>query len=421
MSIIDRIKNICLTPKTEWPVIDQEPSTPGGLLTGYAVPLAAVSAVAGFIAGSVIGTNTILGGYVRLSVTAGLGLAIWTVISAILGAVICAVVINALAPTFGGQKDSGRAFKVAVYSFTPAWALGVLQIVPGLGVLASLVGGLYAIYLLYLGLPVLMKSPADKAVGYTAVTVICVIVATMVLGAVGAVVGLGTAATTGLLSSSSTGSGTSAGNDVQFAKDSPLGKLLELGKAMEQSTKKMEAAGKTGDPNAQVNAAMETLGTLFGGGKRVDPLNIDQMKAFLPQTFAGLALQGAPTVEKTGFGGLMISRAEARYGDGASKDVTLEIVDSGGVSGLMGLASWVGVQGSREDANGSERTERVNGRIVHEKRSKNGGDEFGIVLGDRFMVSAKSGEMSADQLKAAVNALDLRRIEGMKDAGVQKP
>jgi hypothetical protein len=416
MALIDRIKNICLTPKTEWPVIAEEPATPGGLLSGYALPLAAVAALAGFISGSIIGVNTIFGGYVRIPVTWGLVSAIWAVVAAVVGAIICAVVVNALAPTFGGQQDSGRAFKVAVYSFTPAWVLGVLQIVPGLGTLGSLVGGLYAIYLLYLGLPVLMRAPIEKSVAYTAVTVISVIVVSVVLAAVGAVAGFGTAAATGALSSSSS----SGGGEVQFDKNSPLGKLQELGKAMEQSGKKMEEAQKSGDSNAQANAAMEALGTLLGGGKRVDPLNIDQMKTFLPETFAGLALQGSPEVEKTGFGGLMVSRAEARYGDG-SKDVTLEITDSGGASGLMGLASWAGVQGSRENQDGSERTEKVNGRIVHEKRSKGGDDEFGVVLGDRFIVSAKSGEMDVDQLKAAVNALDLRRIEGMKDAGVQKP
>ena len=420
MSMIDRVKNICLTPNTEWRAIEQEPSTPGGLLTGYALPLAAVGAVAGFIGGSIVGVNTILGGYYRTPVTWGLVAAVWIVISALAGAAICAVVVNALAPTFGGQQDSGRAFKVAVYSFTPAWVLGVLQVVPGLGILASLVGGLYAIYLLYLGLPVLMKSPAEKAMGYTAVTVICVIIVSVVLGAVGAVAGFGAAATTGMFDTSP-GSGAASDAGVQFDKNSPLGKLQEFGKAMEESGKKMDAAQKSGDANAQMNAAMESLGTLLGGGKRVDPLNIDQMKTFVPQTFAGLALQGSPTVEKTGFGGLMVSRAEARYGDAADKSVTLEIVDSGGASGLMGLASWVGVQGAREDANGSERTEKVGGRIVHEKRSKNGGDEFGIVLGERFMISAKSANMDADQLKAAVNGLDLRRIESMKDTGVQKP
>ena len=75
---------------------------------------------------------------------------------------------------------------------------------------------------------------------------------------------------------------------MQFDKDSPMGKLQELGNKLEESNKKMEAAQKSGDQNAQVAAAFEGLGTLLGGGKRVDPVAIDQLKPFVPESFAGL-------------------------------------------------------------------------------------------------------------------------------------
>ena len=55
MSIVERAKNICLTPNTEWPIIAAEPATPAALVTGYVVPLAAIGAVAGFIGGSIVG------------------------------------------------------------------------------------------------------------------------------------------------------------------------------------------------------------------------------------------------------------------------------------------------------------------------------------------------------------------------------
>src|SRR6185436_9361167 len=97
---------------------------------------------------------------------------------------LLSLIINMLAPNFGGQKDSTLALKVAVYSFTPAWVAAVLNILPLLGVLAIL-GGLYGIYLLYLGLPRLMKCPEDKAVGYTAVSVVCAIVLSIVFTAIG--------------------------------------------------------------------------------------------------------------------------------------------------------------------------------------------------------------------------------------------
>jgi hypothetical protein len=87
----------------------------------------------------------------------------------------------------------------------------------------------------------------------------------------------------------------------------------------------------------------------------------------------------------------------------------------------VSLASWAAVQEEKEDDNGSERTHKVNGRLVHERISKNGGtNEFGVVLGDRFMVSAKSSAVDFDQLKAAVSALDLGKLEALKDAGVQR-
>ena len=420
MNTIDRIKNICLTPTTEWPVIAGEPSSTSSLIGEYVAPLAAVSAVAGFVGNSVVGRSGIFTGTYRLPFTTGLGLAVWTFVGAIVGVFIIAFIINALAPTFGGEKNSERAMKVAVYSYTPAWVAGVLQILPALGVLAIL-GGLYGLYLLYLGLPVLMKAPAEKAVGYTVVTVICAIILSVVVTATGALVGFGAMGGAGLLGGSGASSSSASGDgDVQFDKDSPLGKLQELGKSMEESGRKMDAAQKSGDSSAATGAAMEALGTLFGGGKRVDPLEMDQIKSFLPEKLAGLTKQGTGEAEKSGIAGMMISRAEADYSDGGSKTVTLEISDPGGATGLVGLASWASLQTSKEGADGTERTSKVDGRMVHEKSSKNGADEYSVIVGDRFVVTAKSRGMDVAQLRGVVSALDLGRLESMKDAGVQK-
>jgi hypothetical protein len=209
-------------------------------------------------------------------------------------------------------------------------------------------------------------------------------------------------------------------NDVKFDKNSTMGKLDALGKKLDESNKKMEAAAKSGDPNAQAAAAIEGLGTLLGGGKRVDPVAIDQLKPLVPATFAGLP-KTASSAEKTGLAGLMVSKAEATYGDGAEKQVTLEISDTGGVSGIMALAGWAGVEGESEDDSGSERTHKENGRLIHEKTTKNGGtNEFGVVVGDRFVVSAKGRGVDLNTLKGAVGSLDLAKLDGMKDVGVKQ-
>jgi len=188
---------------------------------------------------------------------------------------------------------------------------------------------------------------------------------------------------------------------------------------MEQSTKKMEAAQKSGDANAQAAAAFEGLGTLLGGGKRVEPISIDELKAFVPETFAGLAKKSS-SAEKNGMAGISVSKAEATYEDDSNKRVHLELTDTGGVSGMLGMASWVGVEGEKQNDSGSESTRKIDGRIVHEKISNRGGsNEFALVLGDRFVVSAK-GNVDVNQLKAAVSSLDLGKLEAMKGAGVQK-
>jgi Yip1-like protein len=415
MSIVDRIKNICLSPSTEWPVIANESTSIGTLITGYAAPLAAIGAIAGFIGTAMIG-SLLVG---RMGIVAALGLAIWTFIGAIISVSIVGFVINMLAPTFGGQQDSARAMRVAVYSFTPAWIAALLNILPFLGIL-GIIGAFYGMYLLYLGLPVLMKSPKEKAAGYTVVTIVAAIVAYVIVGAIGGVMVAGSAIGSGMLGGIASTRSSSKADEIQFDKDSTLGKLQQFGKAMEESNKKMEAAQKSGDANAAANAAMDTLGTLLGGGKKVDPLEIDQIKAFLPASLGGFARQGNGTAEKSGIAALMVSKAEAEYADG-TKRVRIEISDPGGASGLVGLASWATLQTSKEDDNGSERTSKVNGRMVHEKTSRNGGtDEFDLVLGDRFVVSASSRDVKLDQLKSMVAALDLKKLESMKDVGVKK-
>ena len=416
MDIVTRAKNICLTPNTEWEAIAAEPTPPGTLITQYVVPLAAIGAVAGFIGGSLVGTSFGFGmGTYRVPLVTGLTFAIVSFVMAIVGCFVLSLIINALAPSFGGTKDSNQAMKVAVYSYTPAWIAGVLQILPLLGILAIL-AGLYGLYLLYLGLPKLMKSPQDKAVGYTVVVVLCAIVLYVVVGSVTSAIAFGSGMGRGMFGGLT---GAPSSTEPTFDKNSPLGKLEEFGKKMEESGKKMEAAQKSGDANATAAAAIETLGTLFGGGKRVDPISIDELKPFVPETLAGLPRRSI-NVEKTGMATIMVSKAEATYGDGAGKEVRLEITDTGGMSGMVGLVSWMGMTEEKDNEDSSERTRKVNGRYVHEKISKRGGDnEFGIVLGERFIVGA-TGNVPPDQLRGALETIDLARLESMKGAGVQK-
>lgn len=180
--IIQRAKDILLKPKETWPVIAAEPASTQSIYVPYVVALAAIGPVAQFIGGQLFGFNAFGVTYhpplvsSLVSAVLSYGLALATVF-------ILALVIDALAPSFGGQKDQVQALKVAAYSATAGWVGGIFGLVPALGLIGVLFG-LYGLYLLYLGLPVLMKVPQDKALGYTVVVVIVAIVLFLIVGAV---------------------------------------------------------------------------------------------------------------------------------------------------------------------------------------------------------------------------------------------
>lgn len=180
MNLIERAKNIVLRPKTEWPVIAGETPSTTDLFTGYAIPLALIGPVAGFIGFSAFGA--MIPGGMQLGAGLGLVSAVLSFVLALAAVFVLGLIINALAPTFGGTQDKAQALKLAVYASTPSWLGGIFGLIPLLSIL-SLLASAYSIYLLYLGLPVLMKSPQEKSVAYTAVAIAAAIVLWIIVSA----------------------------------------------------------------------------------------------------------------------------------------------------------------------------------------------------------------------------------------------
>jgi hypothetical protein len=185
MNLVERVKNILLQPKSEWPVIGQEPGDPGYLFPNYVCIVSAIPPVCAFIGGVVIGYGPfhvgIVSGLLRAIVTYALGL---------VGVFVMAYVIDFLAGTFDGQKNLSNAMKVSAYAPTAAWVAGVFSIIPFLGILGLL--GLYSIYLLHTGILTLMRPPEGKAVIYTIAVIVCVFVVYLVVfSVIGALFGVG--------------------------------------------------------------------------------------------------------------------------------------------------------------------------------------------------------------------------------------
>jgi hypothetical protein len=308
-----------------------------------------------------------------------------------------ALIIDALAPSFGGEKNLVQALKVTAYALTASWIASIGVIVPWIGTLIVFAGGIYSIYLLYLGLPATMKCPPENAVGYTAISVICAIV----LGWIVAVVGAGIGANTAM-------------GDTTFDQNTWLGK-------MEAANKQLETAQRSGDAEAMGNAMREMLSVTLGGGDKVEEaLAPEVLKPFLPETLAGLKRTDFST-ERNGAMGVQVSEAQATYSDGASRTLRLNISDMGGMKGLAKLADWARVVSEKETDHSYEKTYKRDGRLVHEQwdsQSKKG--EFCVIFADRFSVKVSGKAGSIDELKAAVTGINLAGLEALKNQNVKK-
>jgi len=161
--LLARIRNIVADPRAEWPLIATEPGDPLRLFVGYVAVLAAIPAIAGFIGSSLIGVSVSVG---RLHdpILFGLLRAFISFLFSFVIVYLTALAIDVMAPLFQTQRNFANALKLAVYSFTPVWLIGIVLMVPGLRFLSIL--GLYAIRLIWTGLPPLMGTPRPKILPY---------------------------------------------------------------------------------------------------------------------------------------------------------------------------------------------------------------------------------------------------------------
>ena len=438
--LVARVKGILLSPKSEWHAIAGEQTGASGLFTGYVLPLAAVAAVISFIHMSVIGVSLPFGGAFRMPFTTGLMQAVVSGVMALVGVGLVALIINLLAPTFGGTRDTRHALQTAGYSLTAAF-LGSLLVLLPMGTLLYLLAGLYGIYTLYLGLPVVMRSKPDNAVGYTAAVVVCTILAGVLLGALTASLGLtsrmGMRAFGGAMSGAmsqeaqqqqaadSVGNviGNMLGTDAKGKSDigNAINNMANAGRQIEQH---QQATGNSGgapdaaDTQQAMGAAgglLSALGHSLGGEHRHDPVDFHILQSLLPASLSGLQ-RGTPKGEANAALGLKTTSAEVDFAGNGNARVNVSIKDASAISGLAGLAEMAQTQTS-EQGGSYEKSETLSGQNVHEKwdaSSRHG--ELSLIVAKRFGVDVTGDNVDMDVLKRALAQIDLGKLSSMKDA-----
>lgn len=372
-SIVERAKAIILSPKDEWPRIAAEPTTQADILKSYVLPLAAIGPVASLIGGQIFGYGAFGFSY-RPSITSAISTAILTYALSIVGVYVMMFIADFLAPKFNGESNRLYAFKLIAYSYTAAWLAGIFGLIPALAFFGLL--GIYSLYLLYTGVTPLMKVPQDKAGGYTAVTILCAIVLYLVVGWI-------TVAVTAPFMMAGAGLAAASSNNVSGTVTVPGVGAIDLDKA-QNAAKQMEDAANGKSP----------------------PVPSASMQALLPMAIGSYARTATESVAV----GQMGSTAEGTYTAG-DKSYKLKVVDMSALGALAGLGAAMGVEQSREDADGYERTTTVDGQMQTEawNRTDNSG-KYGVVVNNRFLIEAEGAANSIEDLRQAVRAIDQSKL-----------
>lgn len=404
MALVQRIQDILLKPTTTWPVIALEPGDTASLYKNYIALIALVPAVAGFIGLSLVGVGG-FGYSLRVPLVTGLVNMVVGYVLSLVMVFVLALIVDALAPTFGGTKNQANALKLVGYGATAGFLGGIFNLFPALSIL-GLLAALYSVYLIYTGLPVLMRCPQDKAIAYTAVVIVCGIVAGVVIGAVTRL-----ASPTAGFGSAGSGGGdvsiTTPGGEVKL----DTARMEAFARKMEEAGKQMEKAQATGDSAAANQAAAAMVGAMAGGGG--PPIPPQELKALLPETVGGLKRESFEAQGGSAMG-VAGSSAKGVFTEGERR-VQLSITDIGGMGGLMGVAAWAAVTIDRETDGRVEKVYKQGKRTMREEYHKDGSQgDYTVILENGVMVEAQGSKTPIGALKSLVAALDLERIEAIK-------
>jgi hypothetical protein len=395
-----------LQPRATWPVVAQENTDIASIYRNYLVFLAAIPAVAGFIGLSVVGASAF---GVSFRVPVGAGLANMVVSYALTLAMIyvMALIANALAPRFQGESNLLNAFKLIAFGATAGMVGGVFNLLPSLALL-GLIAGLYSIYLIYIGIPVLMKTPPEKALGYTAVLIVCSVVAGLLVG---------------LVSTLFTGPSRSAPSMWGGAPASSGHVAIKVpGTEITFDTAKIEAAGREferAQAGGDAAAAGQAMGNMLGavlGGQGGKPMELDTLRRFVPEKFDGFQREGLDARTEN-LMGMSTASVAAQYASGIS-EVEIRLQDLGAVPALvMAQAAWANSTVDRETAGEIERVYKKDGIAIKELYRKNGNSgSMQLLLPNQIMVVVTGKRTTFESVRTAVASLDLKGLAQLKRA-----
>lgn len=189
-----KIAGLLICPHRTWQGIAEMTSLEYRLYLLYPVFLSLLPAVAWYFGTTQTGWTVGNSDAIRLTHESALAIAICFYFTQILAIWVIGFFIHWMSTTYGAESTPVKGMVLAGFTATPILIAGVVGFYPNFSIdlLIAIVAVSYSIYLLYLGIPIAMRVPAERGflyasavVGVALVIVITVMAGSLILWSLG--------------------------------------------------------------------------------------------------------------------------------------------------------------------------------------------------------------------------------------------
>ena len=162
--ILTHVWGLFSHPDREWEAIGAESCTIGNCYLRHVLILAALPAVSALVGSTQVGWQIGVGSAIKLSLPSALIIGAVFYVAMLAAVVTMGEFIHWMASTYDAEAPIERCVVLSAYTATPLFLAGVLTLYPllWLNMLIGLLALAYTIYLLYLGVPIVMRVPKEQ-------------------------------------------------------------------------------------------------------------------------------------------------------------------------------------------------------------------------------------------------------------------
>ncbi len=162
--VLNQVWGLFSEPQKEWEAIRDEPCTVTMCYLRHVLILAAIPAVSAYIGAVQVGWIVGSQETVRLTWTSALPIAVLFYLAMLAAVYVVGRLVYWMSQTYGAHTTLAQSVVLVAYTGTPLFLVGVVALypMPWVNMLFVIVALMYTVYLLYTGVPVVMKITREQ-------------------------------------------------------------------------------------------------------------------------------------------------------------------------------------------------------------------------------------------------------------------